>query len=530
MRRVIAYGVLALLVVGIVGGGWWALKRVRAKIPVRAPAVARTPAQALYDRECAVCHGATGQGDGPAAYLLNPKPRDFTKGLFKVRSTPSGQLPTDADLLGVLERGMPGSAMPSFAHLTSDEKQQLLSVVKSFFPAFAERQPQAGIVPPPPPPPNAELLARGKEVYAQMQCASCHGESGRGDGPSALTLVDDWGNPIRPNDFTRGIYKGGSRDEDIYLRFRTGMTGTPMPSYEGLLKDEDIYAVVRYVKSLAGSAPETTQPRRESLIAMKTSGNVPEDPLSPAWNSVPTATLPLMLLFQRTEVVRHVEVKAVHNGKELAIRLEWEDAQPNAAAIRPQDFSDAGAVQFALGEDLSLTTLAMGAAKTPVNVWYWKASRQMDLLAYQDVERVYPNIAPDGYLQARPWKRDDDWRKTHEIPSAKEYEKTFLTGWGAGNIVSNPTPLVPMEDLNAEGLGTLSAQEAKAQNVRGAGVWQSGKWNVVFVRTMGSPDKGDAQFVAGKTIPVAFAVWDGGRGDRNGQKAVTQWNLLTLSP
>jgi DMSO reductase family type II enzyme heme b subunit len=530
MKKIVVYGVPALLFAGIVVGGWWALTRTRAKTPAKQAAVARTPAQALYERECAVCHGTTGQGDGPAAYLLSPKPRDFTKGLFKVRSTPSGQLPTDADLLAVLERGMPGSAMPSFAHLTSDEKQQLLSVVKSFSPAFAQRQPQAGIVPPPPPTATAATLARGKDVFAQMQCASCHGESGRGDGPSSLALLDDWGNPIRPNDFTRGIYKGGSRDEDIYLRFRTGMTGTPMPAYEGLLKDEDIYAVVQYVKSLAGNAPETTQPTRENLTAMKVAGVVPEDPLSPAWSSAPTSTLPLMILFQRAEVTRNVDVKAVHNGNEVAIRLEWDDSQPNAEAIRSQDFSDGGAVQFALGENLSLTTLAMGATKTPVNLWYWKASRQMDILAYQDVEGTYPNIAPDGYLLSRAWKRQDDWRQEHAIPAAKDYDKTFLTGFGAGNPVSNPTRTVPMEDLNAEGFGTLTTQEAKAQNVRGAGVWQNGRWNVVFVRPMGSPDKNDAKFIAGKTVPVAFAVWDGGKGDRNGQKSVTNWNLLTFAP
>lgn len=530
MKKIVVYGIPALLFAGIAVGGWWALTRTRAKTPAKQVAAARTPAQALYDRECAVCHGTTGQGDGTASYLLNPKPRDFTKGLFKVRTTPSGQLPTDADLLAVLERGMPGSAMPSFAHLTADEKNQLLSVIKSFSQTFAERQPASGITPPAAPAKSDAIVARGKEVFAQMQCAACHGETGKGDGPSSLALLDDWGNPIRPNDFTRGVYKGGSRDEDIYLRFRTGMTGTPMPSYDGLLKDDDIYAVVQYVKSLAGNAPETTQPKRESLTAAKVAGDVPDDPLSAAWTSAPTATLPLMILFQRSEVIRNVDVKAVHNGKDVAIRLEWDDPQPNAEAIRPQDFSDGGAVQFALGENLSLTTLAMGETKTPVNLWYWKASRQMDLLAYQDVEGVYPGMAPDSYMASKPWKREDDWRKSHEIPAAKDYDKTFLTGLGAGNPVSNPNRTVPMEDLNAEGFGTLTTQDDKSQNVRGAGVWQNGRWNVVFVRPMSSPDKSDAKFAAGKPVPVAFAVWDGGKGDRNGQKSVTNWNMMTFAP
>src|SRR5688572_20243647 len=70
----------------------------------------------LYVKQCAACHGAQGLGDGPAAYLLYPKPRDFSQGTFRLTSTKSG-LPTDDDLLQTLKRGMPGSAMPSWGWL-----------------------------------------------------------------------------------------------------------------------------------------------------------------------------------------------------------------------------------------------------------------------------------------------------------------------------------------------------------------------------------------------------------------------------
>lgn len=527
-RGVWMYVIPAVLFVAVAAGAVWLLRnRPQGDQGAKGPL---TAAQKLYNRECLVCHGPTGEGNGQAAYLLYPKPRDFTKGWFKVRSTPSGQLPTDADLLAVLKRGMPGSAMPSFAHLSDEELNLLVSVVKGFAPAFAERQPTEGIAPPAPLPQTPENIARGKEVYAQMQCAACHGETGRADGLSSATLTDDWGLQIKANDFTRGIYKGGGRDEDIYLRFRTGMTGTPMPSYEGLLPDNDIYAVVQYVKSLAGDVPEAVQPQQASLTAAKVAGAVPEDPLSPAWGSAPSTSLPLMLLYQRRESSAHVDVKAVHNGKEVAILMEWSDAAVNAETIRPQDFSDGGGVQFALRSDVSLESLTMGAATTPVNIWYWRASRQMDLVAYADVEAVYPNVAPDGYLQAKPFDPKEDESKRHDIPAAASYDKTYLTALGAGNPVSNPTRTVPMEDLNAEGFGSLTTQPDASQNVRGAGVWDNGKWKVVFVRPLASPDQTDAKLTAGKQVPVAFAVWDGGQGDRNGQKSVTNWNLLTLAP
>jgi hypothetical protein len=81
----------------------------------------------VYETACAWCHGADGRGDGPAgaaalAAYGAPRPRDFTRGRFKLRSTPSGVLPTDADLLRTIERGIPG-IMPSFQGLSDDARR-----------------------------------------------------------------------------------------------------------------------------------------------------------------------------------------------------------------------------------------------------------------------------------------------------------------------------------------------------------------------------------------------------------------------
>ena len=54
--------------------------------------------KATYDKWCSGCHGDTGAGDGVAANTMLPRPRDFTKAVYKIRTTASGEIPTDADL------------------------------------------------------------------------------------------------------------------------------------------------------------------------------------------------------------------------------------------------------------------------------------------------------------------------------------------------------------------------------------------------------------------------------------------------
>jgi mono/diheme cytochrome c family protein len=152
---------------------------------------------------------------------------------------------------------MPGTFMPSFAHLSLEERQALAAYVKSFSDRF-ESQPAEPVAIPDPPENLEELLARGEELYTQVRCDTCHGPLGKGDGRASATLNDSWGYPIIPYDFTiPGRMKGGSRPEDLYRALVTGIGGTPMPSYaEALATEEDTWALVYYVLSLpAGVAP-----------------------------------------------------------------------------------------------------------------------------------------------------------------------------------------------------------------------------------------------------------------------------------
>lgn len=173
--------------------------------------------EGVYLRYCVGCHGVEGKGDGDAAPFLDPKPRDFTRGVFKFRSTPSGSLPTDEDLLRTLRQGVHGTAMPPWAQLAEYELKALIAYVKTFSPRFERSRPQPSIALAGAPTDleSSSRVARGKEIWTAMQCASCHGEGGKGDGPSAKNLTDSELNPIIPFDFTRRSPKGGARPEDF---------------------------------------------------------------------------------------------------------------------------------------------------------------------------------------------------------------------------------------------------------------------------------------------------------------------------
>lgn len=196
----------------------------------------------VYARYCAGCHGSQGNGKGPAADMLIVKPRDFTKGVFKFRSTPTGELPTDDDLYRTLTYGAYGTSMPAWRLLSEVERRAVIEFIKTFYPGWKTEGPGKPIYIPAAPDwvGSPKAVARGRELYEMLDCAKCHGEGGRGDGPAAADLDPDiWGNPQKPFDFTTGRLKGGPDVEDIYRTFMTGIGGTAMPSYASIFEEPD---------------------------------------------------------------------------------------------------------------------------------------------------------------------------------------------------------------------------------------------------------------------------------------------------
>jgi mono/diheme cytochrome c family protein len=213
------------------------------------PAAAEAAALDLYLRHCAVCHGPEGRGDGFAAGLLSPRPRDFTAGVYKFRSTPSGSLPVAADVIRTLHTGLPGTSMPSYEGLLSvQEIERLTHLVLSWAPGDARRAEPVLLGVRPPPDPGA--LSRGKARYERLGCGGCHGAGGRPEG--GRPAVEGPGRPSLPPDLAEPwTFRGGGDAEWIARRLLTGIDGSAMPTFAAALTPADAWDVAHYVVSLA---------------------------------------------------------------------------------------------------------------------------------------------------------------------------------------------------------------------------------------------------------------------------------------
>lgn len=229
----------------------------------------------IYERGCAICHGMEGKGDGLASPYLDPRPRDFTKGEFKFRTTPSGSIPTPDDLARTITHGLNGTAMSPWAELSKQDLQAVIAYLETFSERF-KTETATPIKVPPPTRFDMDSVRRGQRWYTDLECGKCHGTEGRGDGPSAAELKDNWGFPTRPADLTQASrYKRGVSPTDIYLSLFTGLTGAPMPSNAGNLeKPQDEWDLVYYVywlsqgKSFA-SAQKTLRNQSFSLTGVE---------------------------------------------------------------------------------------------------------------------------------------------------------------------------------------------------------------------------------------------------------------------
>ncbi|MFY4730677.1 cbb3-type cytochrome c oxidase subunit II, partial [Nitrospira sp. BLG_2] len=223
--------------------------------------------QAVYSRRCAGCHGEKGDGKGPSAPFLNPKPRDFTTGLFKFRSTVGkDSLPTDADLYITLTHGLWGTSMPAMHELPAPQRWAVIQFLKTFSDRWTKEPAGRPIAVPPEPSVTPASIAKGDMLF-QANCALCHGQQGKADGALSQPgmLVDDWDDPITPTHLSLpagapGGIKLGHGGQRLYQIIVGGIGGTPMPPFEGL-KEEEVWDLVHYVQSLRVTAHE------EELVA-----------------------------------------------------------------------------------------------------------------------------------------------------------------------------------------------------------------------------------------------------------------------
>lgn len=329
----------------------------------------------LYDKWCAQCHGYKGDGKGYASDFVFPKPRDFTKGTYKFRSTPSGEPPLDDDIIRSIRKGNPGTSMPPWKRLSDDEVKALADYLKKFSPeTFTSKatpvkmgkQPGA----------TDKLIEDGKKVYETAKCWECHGKAGRGDGQKGWQekFKDDWGYRAFPTDQTSPWeYRNGSDVRDIFITITAGIDGTPMTSYGDTLSDEQRWALAYFVKSqqLKRNLGISLRGKRVTAIPSSTEDNL--------WESVDYLDLPMagQIIFEPrdfTTMMTNVRVRCVYTGSEVGVMLEWNDKKPNRGddGLPP----DAARVQFSskIAEGTGKPYFFMGDRKLAVNIWSWKAS------------------------------------------------------------------------------------------------------------------------------------------------------------
>jgi len=486
----------------------------------------------LYLQRCAVCHGDEGFGDGPAADLLYPRPRDFSQAVFKYKTTPPQQLPSDDDLFATISDGLPGTGMSGWAGLLSDAQiRSLVPVIKGFdftsawapddaddeafddegrytrddFRVVTESEPLDGQVPFSP-----ESLTRGRKVYLRS-CKECHGEKGRGDSTSGKKMADDWGYRIWSRDLTKpwtwraarpvsaiDAPEEQARDAIVKVVYRLlsiGITGTPMPAHRevensnlDLINLRDRWHVANFVYALHR---DSVPPGDSRVITATLLGDtLPEAVDDPRWDDIPATTLHLVPNIIREERLftplnDSVTVRAVYDEERIAFLLEVHDrtnSRPgDASAVEIQDkelelFSDAFAIQFPQQQAFATSPVVTkphyrhGDAAHPTSIWYW------------NVGSISPRQAP---------------RTVHFDATGPDQA------------------LVPRPDS-----GGLTA----------SGRWREGRWRVLMTRSRQPGGNGDIRFDDGRFIPISFANWDGSNGEVASRHTLTTWYWLLLQP
>jgi len=214
----------------------------------------------IYDSRCLICHGANGNGQGAIGILDIDKnsgrpwtiyPRDLTMGVYKFRSTATGCLPDDKDLMDIISNGINKSGMPSHFDIPSNEMNAVVEYIKSLSERFEEEDACDTIdINKPAWVGSLDSVEKGRAIYDSMKCWECHGALGRGDGPKSGELKDDSSRPVWPFDFSSAELKRGTTPENVYITFTSGLDGTGMPSYEDSLNEEERWHLVSYTLKL----------------------------------------------------------------------------------------------------------------------------------------------------------------------------------------------------------------------------------------------------------------------------------------
>ena len=487
----------------------------------------RESGKKLYLKYCSQCHGDKGDGEGYATPHLRPRPRNFTTGKFKVRTTPNGALPTHQDLVNIIRRGMPYTSMPAWPDLSDQEVSDLAYFITTFSPDFSnpENVPQPV---PLPSAPNAtnESIELGKKLYEETGCVKCHGTLGRGDGPSAPTLKDDWGHPIRAADLAQSwTFRGGSSREDIFRTMSTGFNGTPMPSFLDALTPEQRWAITDFIVSLSGS----NGPGYTNLVVAKHVA----DPIDLAkgaasFASAPVARFPIVGQIMEPGRAFHppatsVTVQAIYDAESIALLVRWHDMSAEKTGtngpslpVPPEEEEEPAARPRPRRERRRASSATRksrrrrpGRRRSRPRGPLCRGSSGASRPAIRVLRR---RVDPDSFAGA-------DGRPQALLHLRRRPELRWISGssiWPAPSPSSSPAREARTSRPTTRGISPVSRATTR-ENGRSS---SSGR----FAPSSGAP------FSPGEFMPIAFSVWDGFSRERGNRRGLTLWYSLYVEP
>ena len=455
----------------------------------------------VYSQNCSVCHGKKGAGDGPGAKISSPFPRNFIKGHIKLRSTPFGKIPTDKDLFEAITNGSKGTTMPSWKHLSENDRHSLVLYLKSLSKKFAKfvkkGKTHKVVVIPDPPKFTLASLERGKELFIQ-NCSACHGIKGRSDGASTKKIVNIATDAIWPRNLSKPWkFRRGDQRKQIFKTLRTGLSLTAMPRFSPrIFKDEQIWDLVNYVQTLSPSQKPKTP---DTFKVQKIDQPLPKDPFDPIWKEVDSNFYPLggqIIQAEKTiyPIVDHVVVKAMHNGKEIAFYLHWDD--PTVDHILKK----------------STTVNESPVPPLPAHLQVDEPEDQ------QQTEELEPQEFPDSIAIQFPISIDGGNGQPYFLNGDSEHPVN-LWKWSSH-------PMKALE-MTARGIDKMNVQKEGSQNLTSKANFKYGRYFLIMKRRLTTLDPEiDVQLRSGHAIPIAFNIWNGSAGETGSKKVISSWFLL----
>jgi DMSO reductase family type II enzyme heme b subunit len=495
----------------------------------------------VYFTKCVWCHGVDGAGDGPGADRLWPRPRNFNQGTFKIRHTASGELPLfDAkkpipgqnDLFETVTHGLPGSAMPSWEGiLTEEQRLQVLAFVttqlvkdRKFTDKESETQTILQLADLTPKPATEESVKRGSELIVEKKCIECHGLEGRGDG-NAFNLKDDWGFSIQPADWHKCWNFRGSRQDpynvrNIFRTFSTGVNGTPMPSFADSTSVDERWDIANFVNSLCerdveGKAlpidPLTDKPKINFVIPSDpVEGEIPDDMENEAWKKAPKRYVAMggQITHKPRNFVNRIDdiwVRSLYNDKHIVYLVEWDDRTKSVAKEKlpwePTEVNlDIKEQEPSTGEEGSI------------------AANQNKYAVYNDAIAIETPIK---------WKELPAPIKPRYLFGSNEQFPVDIVKWEADGTVHAFLGTGWDQDFQQRFNYEETLKVLKAE-------WKNGRWYVMIQRPVGNKDEQDYDedtfFEVGQYIPTVFFAWDGHNGDAGRKMAVSAFYYTFMNP